>query len=118
MEKTNGNVQLGRRIRLVRDLSGLTQAELAEIIDVSIQYLSDLERGLVGASTRTICRICEATNCSADYVLLGRKDCTSVDRLQNCLDRIRFLPSEQLDLLEQNINLFFKTLSFSCREPE
>ena len=57
-----------------RELAGLTQEKLAETIDVSVQYVSDLERGKVGASTATLIRISQALHVSCDYLLLGRGD--------------------------------------------
>ena len=39
------NIQIGERIRTAREVAGFTQERLAEAIDVSTQYISDLERG-------------------------------------------------------------------------
>ena len=110
------NIQIGRRVRLARETAGLTQEELAERINVSIQFISDLERGVVGASLITYRNLCKAMHASSDYILLGRKEGHTKERLQSHLDRIRFLPEQQFDLLEENITLFLKALS--CRTGE
>lgn len=52
-EKKEINVEIGRRIKLAREKIGYTQEKFAEKIDRSVQYVSDLERGKVGASIQT-----------------------------------------------------------------
>lgn len=66
------NVQIGGRIRIAREAAGYTQEHFAELIDVSVQYTSDLERGVVGTSIPTLIKICEALHVSSDYLLFGR----------------------------------------------
>ena len=46
-EKKEINVQIGEQIKLARENAKLTQEQFAERIDVSPQYVSDLERGVV-----------------------------------------------------------------------
>lgn len=48
-----------------------TQAQLAEKLDVSIPFLSDVERGMVGISTETLLKICFTLQISADWLLKG-----------------------------------------------
>ena len=65
-------LEIGHRIKKARTAAHITQEQLAEEILVSSkQYISDLERGMVGASIPTIIKICNALNTSADYILLG-----------------------------------------------
>ena len=71
-EKKQINVQIGGRIRIAREAAGYTQERFAELIDVSVQYTSDLERGVVGTSIPTLIKICEALHVSSDYLLFGR----------------------------------------------
>ncbi len=47
-EKKAINIQIGEQIKLAREQGKLTQKVLAERIEVSPQYISDLERGVVG----------------------------------------------------------------------
>ena len=70
-EKKPLNVQIGSRIKQAREQSRVTQERLAEQIEVSVQYVSDLERGKVGASVATIIKICQTLQVSCDYLLLG-----------------------------------------------
>ena len=49
-QKKEINIQIGERIKEARQKAEYTQEKLAEAINVSVQYVSDLERGKVGAS--------------------------------------------------------------------
>ena len=53
------NIQIGSRVKTARETMRYTQENLAERIDVSVQYISDLERGVVGASLPTIIKLCQ-----------------------------------------------------------
>lgn len=63
------NIQIGERIKLSREERGITQEQLAEAIDVSPQYISDLERGVVGISIPTLRRLCTHLAVSSDKIL-------------------------------------------------
>ena len=66
------NIEIGERIKQAREEKHFTQEKLAETIDVSTQYVSDLERGVVGASLATIKSVCIALNVSSDQLLFGK----------------------------------------------
>lgn len=78
-QKKKLNVEIGRRIKKSREARGITQERPAEEIDVSIQYISDLERGLVGTRTPTLMGICQFLEVSADYILFGKDPNTMYD---------------------------------------
>ena len=67
------NIQIGEQIKLSREDRGLTQEQLAEAIEVSPQYISDLERGVVGVSIPTLKRLCTHLGVSSDRILFDRK---------------------------------------------
>lgn len=71
------NVKIGARIKEAREQAHLTQEKLAEKVGVSVQYVSDLERGKVGASVGTIIRLSQTLQVSCDYLLLGIDDAVS-----------------------------------------
>lgn len=70
-EKKEINIQIGEQIRLAREEAKLTQEQFAERIEVSPQYISDLERGVVGISITTLKRACVALGTSSDQILFG-----------------------------------------------
>ena len=67
------NIQIGEQIKLSREDRGMTQEQLAEAIEVSPQYISDLERGVVGVSIPTLKRLCTHLGVSSDRILFDRK---------------------------------------------
>jgi len=52
--------RLGHRIRKLRNQAGLTQAQLADRVEVSDEFMSRLERGKKSPSLATASRIAEA----------------------------------------------------------
>ena len=70
-EKKEINIQIGEQIRLAREQTKLTQEQFAERIEVSPQYISDLERGVVGISIPTLKRACIILGVSSDQLLIG-----------------------------------------------
>lgn len=65
------NIQIGEQIKTAREQAKLTQEQLAERVDVSPQYISDLERGVVGISIPTLKRVCITLGVSSDQILFG-----------------------------------------------
>ena len=70
-EKKEVNIQIGEQVRIAREQAKLTQEQFAERIEVSPQYISDLERGVVGISIPTLKRACVALGVSSDQILFG-----------------------------------------------
>ena len=66
------NIEIGGRIRSARETHGMTRDEFAEAVGISSQFASDLERGRMGASVETICRICQVLGITTDQLLLGQ----------------------------------------------
>ena len=70
-EKKEINIQIGEQIRIAREQVELTQEQFAERIEVSPQYVSDLERGVVGISIPTLKRACVTLGVTSDQILFG-----------------------------------------------
>lgn len=70
-EKKEINIQIGEQIRIAREHAKFTQEQFAERIEVSPQYISDLERGVVGISIPTLKRACVALGVTSDQILFG-----------------------------------------------
>lgn len=104
---------IGSHIKKARQREGLTQEALSESIDVTSQYLSDLERGLVGTSISTLMKICRRLNVTADYILFGNGD-KEVEDLP-IISKIRYLRPDQLEIVDQTLNLLIKAMDM---EPE
>ncbi|MDX1889668.1 XRE family transcriptional regulator [Mycolicibacterium sp. 050158] len=64
MEEGSGSVELGARIKQFRLGRKLTQRQVAEFAEVSVSFLSQLERGVCGASVPTLSMIAKALGLS------------------------------------------------------
>lgn len=96
------NMEMGNRLRIARETAGFTQEYLAELVDVSVQYMSDLERGKVGASLSTFRKLCTTLLVSSDYLLLGSEE---KNDLSDVIERLRYLNPRQLEIVENMINI-------------
>ncbi len=63
---------MGERINLTRKSLKMTQEELAEKMDVSVQMISNLELGKKAIRPENMVKLCDALNVSADYILRGK----------------------------------------------
>lgn len=53
---------IGRRIKYLRRLKNLTQAQLAEKADLSLNYISQIETGVAAPTVKTLQTIATALN--------------------------------------------------------
>ena len=60
---------MGDRIKEARKKNHLTQEQLAERVDVSLEYISQIERGLKMPSMQLFIKLIEVLDASADYLL-------------------------------------------------
>lgn len=64
----------GARIRRIRRDHDESQILFAEKVNITPNFLSEIENGKKGLSCETLYNICESTDTSADYILFGKKD--------------------------------------------
>lgn len=60
---------IGRRIQLMRKERGLTQEQLSQMVDLSPNYLSNVETGLKTPKLETLIEIMNALQCDANALL-------------------------------------------------
>lgn len=106
-EKKEINIRIGERIKNARDGAQLTQEQLAERIEVSAQYVSDLERGVVGISIPTLTRLCLSLGVSSDNILFGDSE---GDVFTSLPEKCRHLSGAQKALLSDAIHAFLKAI--------
>ena len=84
--------EIGKRISERRKLMRLTQEQLAEQMDVSIQMISNLERGVKAIRIDNLIRLSQTLNISTDYILTGKQ---TTDDLVTLADQISQLGESQ-----------------------
>lgn len=65
------NVEIGARIRELREIQNYTREGLAEKIDISAKFLYEIEMGKKGFSAETLCKLAKVLSVSCDYIMLG-----------------------------------------------
>ena len=107
-EKKEINIQIGEQVRIAREQAKLTQEVLAEKVEVSPQYISDLERGVVGIALPTLKKLCCALGVASDQILFG----TQVQDRGTILSNVsKTLTDEQFALLLEMVNYFVKAVN-------
>lgn len=96
-EKKQINIEIGERIKNAREQRKITQEKLAERVEVSPQYISDLERGVVGVSVSTLKNICLALDVTSDSLLFDVVQDSDISVLVDCCRR---LSQKQFSIVE------------------
>ena len=60
---------MGDRIKEARKKAGLTQEKLAERLDISVEFVGQIERGQKLPGMQVFIKLIEVLNVSADYLL-------------------------------------------------
>lgn len=109
-DKKLENIQIGSRVKRARESAGLTQERLAELTDVTAQYLSGVERGTVGLSVPVVLRLCSILHVSSDFLLLGsveRSDVTDI------IARLSLLPAEHIENVKEILNRYMEGIAIT-----
>lgn len=68
---------IGNRLKQARINKNFTQEELAEKIDISVAFLSRIERGKAQINLKRLSQICNILDITEGYILNGSSDCDS-----------------------------------------
>jgi len=71
-EKKTINIQIGTNIQFAREAAGYTQEKLSELVSLTPNHLSAIERGVSGASLEVLQKLCPLLGVSADYLIFGQ----------------------------------------------
>lgn len=101
--KKDLHIEVGRRIRNIREDMNLTREQLAEKIEASARFLSCVENGQSGISLETLQKLSVSLHVSTDYLLFGRKQ---NEIPQDIVDLLTAIPADYYDQLVKQIRLF------------
>ena len=68
------NVEIGNRIRSIREDMSMSREKFSEMIDISEVFLGQIERGECSLSIKTLTNIVAFSGSSADFILYGNDD--------------------------------------------
>ncbi len=88
------NIEIGERIREKRVACNYSRETLAELADISVPFLADVELGNKGMSLTTLKKLCEILCVSSDYIILGKTDVNSTNRIDELIKNVdsRYIP--------------------------
>ncbi len=93
-------MNLGKAIKLCRVQKNMSQSELAKLADISVSYLSLLERGKRDPSFSTVQKISEAINIPASILIFLATDQNEFSEIsQELLEKISYTA---LKLIEES----------------
>ncbi len=104
---TNFN-SIGDNIRMYRKKRGLTQEGLAEMCELSTNYIGMLERAEKAPSLNTLLNIINALKVSADMLLNGTIDCGYKIKSSLLSEQIGRLPKREQDKIYEVVELMIK----------
>jgi len=99
------NMEIGKRLRKQRENLQMTREQLCELIDVSPQYLSQVERGVKGLSIEKLLVVCDGLGLSTEYVLRGVDALTDISPVVAVLAT---LDEAHIPLVENILKSFFQ----------
>ena len=73
-EKKDINIEIGRNIQTAREQAGYTQDTLSELLGMTPNHLSAIERGVSGISLEALQHLCRLLGVSADRIIFGTED--------------------------------------------
>lgn len=115
-EQKEYKTAMGRRIQQARKAARITQMKFAEEIDVSTQYISDLERGIVGCSVPTLLKICDVLDVSADFLLRGQR--AESQKPSTASEEFSTLSPQEQELVKEGFALLKKAFLLKHTEPK
>ena len=98
--------QLGKKIRSLRLTNHLSQAELAESIDVSTNYIGQIERGDRKPSLETLVSLCEVLHTSLDYILSDSRSSSDDYIMFNIQSELKKLSTDEKQYFFQMITSY------------
>ncbi len=108
--KIPDNLEVGERIRKIRESLKMNREKFSEMIDVSDVFLGQIERGERSLSLKTLCRIVSFTGVSTDYVLFGDPTTNStIHKINRILSKSSTANIEYFYDILNCSHVFFKT---------
>lgn len=99
--------EVGKRISDLRKSYGYTQEKLAEMADISIQFLVQIEHGKKTMKIGTLRRLSAALSVSSDYIINGSEAYSENAEINALLSK---LSEENIEQATKLIKVFVETI--------
>ena len=109
----NLNKLMGERIAKLRKENHMTQAILAEKLNISVRHCSAIECGNARLSIEKLIEVADLFHVTLDYLILGRRSSNKYIDLfpDSLIQSLQSGTDAELDLFKQYIQMFHKTSS-------
>ncbi len=90
MKKTKDpdSILLGRRIRTLRTIKGLTQQKLGQLADVDYKFISEIERGNMNPSFKVLIKIAHTLDIDLPEILRFEQEISESKELEKRIQMI------------------------------
>lgn len=86
MQFNQDDIDIGERLRGIREGMQMTREEFSEKIDITDSFLGQIERGERSLSVKTLKKVVKYTGVSADYLLFGNNSQNdTIQKINNIL---------------------------------
>lgn len=113
-EKKAVNIQVGANIQSAREKAGYTQERLSEIVGITPNHLSAIERGVSGASLELLQKLCGLFGVSADYLLFGKT--APDDETEKFVRQLRQVPREYKRQVEHVLSALLEVIAIQNKD--
>ena len=104
--KKVSSIKIGKNIQKIRKSFGYTQERLAEEIDCSTRYISDIEQNRSNPSYEVLINICNLFNIGMDEIFAEYLDIKINDPINYEITGFQSLKSEDKRTIEHLISFF------------
>ena len=102
-------IKIGKNIQAIRKSNGYTQEKLAEKIEISVRYISDIEQDRAKPSYEVLIKMCNLFKISLDQIFSKYLDVTNNKTLEYPLSGYDKLSKEDKQTIEHLIMYFNKS---------
>lgn len=95
--------KIGYRISQRRKELKIRQSDLAKVLDISDNHVSNIENGHNPPSLKTFLELCNALNTTPDYFLLGNIKMTPSENIN---DMLKLCTPEELEMIQKLLETY------------
>ena len=99
---------IGVRLKQARLNKKITQEQLAEKLDVSVTYISRIERGSTNINLKRLSEICDLLDVTEGEILNGTSKTSPMYLTKEFNDLLKNCPPEKIDLVYNTAELIIK----------
>lgn len=104
--RKNSTIKIGKNLANIRKSYGYTQERLAEEIECSARYISDIEQDRAKPSYENLVKICNIFNVSLDDIFSEYLDNKMDEKVYHSLTGFDILEDEDKETIEHLISYF------------